>query len=411
MKYDFCRMNLVGFADAREKALYCLAAHFFEGLPDRCEAWGGETSYSYVVEADNGHVAWAVQTEVGEGSNGADGGSVVEGAYTGKSDACGEMFGNDFEGELRSHLIVVDLETEFRSDLHIEFPGCFEQQAPALSGFEAGTFTLHQQNALMAEIVEMLQREVRAQLLVDDDACDAGVEGGIGDGNGRDAGRLDDTGAEKDEAVDGALPQQQRIFADEIFTQHVADGEVKIAAFEESFFNAPHHPGVVAVTGVGSDDADSVALAGAERAGDEIRTIVELFRGGQDALSRLRREGMGQRDVVEDHRDGSERKTQMLGNFLEARWLRRSAALNCLSLDRVGRFAQGFGCRLHEIVKSGRADAACAAMVGVACSEDFTTRKVEQTWSPGFAPVIFCFLDIRGGLTVQSSCLEFKRLN
>jgi len=182
-------------------------------------------------------------------------------------------------------------------------------------------------------------------LLVDDHAGDAGVRGGIRDGDSRKARRLDYTGAEKDEAVNGALPQQQRVFADQVFAQKMTDGEVEITAFEQRFFDAAHHAGVVTIAGVRGNDADGSALPRAERAGDEVRAVVEFLGGCKDAGASFGSEGVGQRNVVEHHRDRGKGESQMLSDFPKpGRLGRRSGALNCLSLNRLGRFTQGFDC-------------------------------------------------------------------
>jgi len=66
----------------------------------------------------------------------------------------------------------------------------------------------------------------------------------------------------------------------------MGDNVVEVPGLEQSFFDAVHERGEVALGELWNDDADGEGLAGAEGAGDGVGAIVETLGCFEDALAR-----------------------------------------------------------------------------------------------------------------------------
>ena len=190
-----------------------------------------------------------------------------------------------------------------------------DAQRNSVSGMWGGAF--HEDDAAVAEVVEVLEGEQRGEIVVEDDvgvALDAGVAGD-GDDGGIDL--LIERGVDEEVAVDRALGEQARVLVEEVGFALVADDEVQVSGLHEVLFDAVHEHGEVAFAELGDHDADGEGLSGAERAGDLVGPVVEPPGGFEDALPGGGGDGRGAGGVVHDERDGGGREAEVLGEDLQ----------------------------------------------------------------------------------------------
>ena len=65
--------------DAFENNAHCVRSHSLHGLAHGSERWGAESRGGDIIEADHRAVLRHAQAGLGQGTNGAEGGHVVEG--------------------------------------------------------------------------------------------------------------------------------------------------------------------------------------------------------------------------------------------------------------------------------------------------------------------------------------------
>jgi len=170
----------------------------------------------------------------------------------------------------------------------------------------------------MAEVGEMLKGNFGGADVVENDvgyAADFIMSryGDDGDGERKRPGSVDG-----DEAVDGALDEEARIFVDEISAMAVADDEIKVSFLQEKILDAAHDRGGIAVADLRDNDADGEAVPGTQGAGEEIGAILKFAGGDEDAILRLLRNGIGDGRAIDDQRNGGGRKGEVLREFLQA---------------------------------------------------------------------------------------------
>lgn len=145
----------------------------------------------------------------------------------------------------------------------------------------------------------------------------------------------------------------------------MADDEVEIPGLQQVLLDAVHHHGEVALAELWNDHANREGLPSAEGAGEKVRPIIQLLRGGQHTLSGFWRDGLGARSVIHDERDSGRRKPKVLGESLQA--------------DRAV-FGASIGVAAHENADSFITAAAyCRSTVGARPVKVDTEQPKENT--------------------------------
>src|ERR1019366_1571818 len=156
LQHHLGRVILVGLANSRNQAFARLPAHLLQRLANGCEARRVETSHTNIIEANNRDILRAVEAEVGKRPDSSDRRRVVECADRRKTRAHLDQFSHLLEREFRGELIVIHLEKKFGLDLDVEFLSRVEQQLPSFPGFQARALSLHEKNAPVPEMMQML---------------------------------------------------------------------------------------------------------------------------------------------------------------------------------------------------------------------------------------------------------------
>jgi len=315
--------------DAVEKGLCGDGAHFEEGLVDGRKRRDGERGEVDVVVADDGNVVGNFEAGFVEDDHGAHGGSVVIGEESGEGELGGQQRFRGKTADIGSVRGVFELEDEFRVDGEIQFGGNFLDSVPARGGVRTGGRPTEKSDLSVAKVEEMLKDEPCGAMVIEDDVGDVGDVLMAGDGNGRKSGLLVNGGVNGNDAFGAAGEKQLGIGADEVVVMAVDDGEEKEIVFAEDGFDTADDRGAVGIADFLGDDADGVAALDAERTREEIRTIVELASGLEDAVAGVFGDAACGGRIVENAGNGSRRKAEMQTERLESdgRRLRGGACL------------------------------------------------------------------------------------
>ena len=156
-----------------------------------------------------------------------------------------------------------------------------------------------------------------------DDAFDVVVAGDGDDGDGE----VEMPGCiDGDQSVDGALEEHARIFVDEVGTMTMAGDKVEVAFLQEIVLYTAHDGSGISVADFGDNDANGKAALRAQGTGEEVRTVLEFSRRGENAIFRVLGDGVGDRGAVDDQGDGCGRQSKVLGELFEAHRLANYAA-------------------------------------------------------------------------------------
>jgi hypothetical protein len=313
--------GLVGILDAFDEDLGGCGSHLAEGLADGGETRVGVFGDEDVVEADDGDVARAGEADVFDGAYGPDGGGVVETEDGGEVEGAAEKLADGWIAELGRPGVFLEVDAELGDDVDADLLRDGVDGLPAGFGVEREGLALHEGDAPMPEIVEVLECEAGGAVVVEHEVGDAGNADVRGDSDGWKRNALAEIGVDEKEAIDGAADEKVRIFFDEIGMAEMTDGEVEITGLQEIFFNTEHESGEVAFAELGDDDADGVGEAGSEHAGVHIGPVLKFFGGVENALASLWRDGLGDGRVIEDDGDGGRREIEILSEDLEGNGL------------------------------------------------------------------------------------------
>ena len=176
----------------------------------------------------------------------------------------------------------------------------------------------------------MLKDKPCGVMVIEDDVGNVGDVLMAGDGNGRNRVLLVNGGVNGNDAFDAAGEKQLGIRAHEFVVMAVGDGEKKEIVLAEEGFDAADDRCAVSIADFLGDDADGVAALDAERTREEIRAIVELVSGLDDAIAGAFGDGAGGGRIVENTGNGSRRKVEMQSERLESN-CRRLRGVACLS--------------------------------------------------------------------------------
>ena len=301
----------VGFGgglDALEEGLDCDLAHAAEGLADGGEARDMVGGAGDVVEADDGDVVGAAEACVGDGADGADGGDVVETEDGGEVAGTGEEIADDGVAKLGGQGVGFEIDAELGVDGDAYTRGHGHDAFPAEVGIGYLGLAFYEDDAAMAEVVEVLEGNECGVVMVEDDV---GVAFDFLVSRDRDDGRAElfvEGSVDDEKAVDGTLGEETRVLVDEVLLALMGDDVVEVAGLQEVLFDAVHEHGEVAFGELGNDDADGEGVAGAERTGDGIGAVVEALGGLEDAVARGGGDGRGPGRVVHDEGDGRGRE-------------------------------------------------------------------------------------------------------
>jgi hypothetical protein len=180
----------------------------------------------------------------------------------------------------------------------------------------------------MAEVAEVLEREVCAAFFIEENVGDSGERGVAGDGDGGERRWRLEVGVDGEDAVDSAGAQERGVGFDEVFAVAVVDGEVEVVLAHEQVSDAGEDLGVVAFTELGEKDSDGLHALALEVSGDHGGLVIEFFGGGFNAGAC----GLGYGSagsVVEDEGDGGGAEAEIFGERLEGDvdwsswWVRR----------------------------------------------------------------------------------------
>lgn len=271
--------------DAVEEGLCGDGAHFEEGLVDGRKRRDGESGEVDVVEADDGNVAGNAEAGFVEDDHGAHGGSVVIGKESGEGELGGQQRFRGKTTDVGSVRGIFELEDEFRVDGEIQFGGNFLDGVPARDGVRTGRRPAKKSDMSVAEVEQVLKDEPCGVVVIEDNVGDVGDVLMAGDGNGRKSGLLVNRGVNGNDAFGAAGEKQLGIGAHEVVVMAVDNGEEKEIAFAKDGFDAADDRCAVGIADFFGDDADGVAALDAEGACEEIRAIVELASGFEDAVT------------------------------------------------------------------------------------------------------------------------------
>src|SRR5580704_12194448 len=119
----------------------------------------------------------------------------------------------------------------------------------------------------------MLEREERSLFVVHRDVGHTPHPSMARDRHYGDGKPSHDGGIDQNDALDGAINQQARIFLDEILLAPMAGDEVEVAFPKQVIFDPRHDGGGVALADLGREDTDQESALETERACEEVWPI------------------------------------------------------------------------------------------------------------------------------------------
>ena len=160
--------------------------------------------------------------------------------------------------------------------------------------------TAHECDLAMPELIKVAEGQLSGALLVEYDVRGAFDLVMAGDNDRRqNAGSFFESRIDEDEALDGAIHEESRVFFDEVGLPAVAGGEVEVAFFNEMLFNAAENLHGVTVAELRNEHADGEGLALAEGSRIEAWPVIELSGSLGDAISGFLRNGADSRSIIE----------------------------------------------------------------------------------------------------------------
>lgn len=314
---DDLRKSLLWILNTFDQNLGGGPSHRMQRLSDGSKAWVGVGGDQNVIETDDRDVAGAGESGIFDGPNSSDCSSVVEAEDRRKVAGTFKKFVDRRITKIGRPGVFLQINAELRLDYNSEPLRDGMDGPPARLGIKRERLSLHEGDAAVTKVVEVLQGEACGMVMIENNIGNTGnVEMG-GDPYGRQRDLLAQLRIDQQQTIDGTADQQVRILLDEVRVTEMADSEVEIAGLEEILFNTGHKSGEVAFAELGYDDTDRIGKPRSQHASVHVGPVVKLFRGIEDALTRLRRYGLSHRRVVKDDRYRCRRKVQIIGKNLE----------------------------------------------------------------------------------------------
>lgn len=311
-------MRRGGRGDLLQRGLRGQDAHGAERLADGGEAGVLERGGLHVVEADDRDIAWHMEAGFAQGTNGADGGDVVEGEERGEGLlARQEALGGEIAG-LVCGLVAFELGDEQGVHRQAGQLHSVADAGPAGLGVGREALALDECQVAVPETFQVIDGELGGAAVIEQDVGDALRLVVAGDGDGGDGRGVREECVDGDDGLDGALEQEALRALDRLRAMAVADEEVEEVGLEQLVLDAGQHGGGVALADFGDEDAHGLGAAIAEGPGVDVGAVVELAGGREDALLRGLRDGAGGGGGVEHAGDGCGGEAEVPGELLEA---------------------------------------------------------------------------------------------
>ena len=215
---------------------------------------------------------------------------------------------------------VVSFELGDKAGLELEahVAGDVANGVPTGLGIRAEALALNDGDVPMSELMEMGEGEFGGAAVMEGDVGDALGLVVAGDGDGGDGAAMGEQCVDGDDAFDRTIEKEGLRALDHGGLVMMADEEVEISGLEQVLFYACENEDGVAFADLGNEHPDRLAAAAAQGASGEIRTVLELFGRGEDAVLGRFRNGLSGGSGVEDAGDGGGRKAEVLGESFEA---------------------------------------------------------------------------------------------
>jgi len=142
--------GLIGRLNTFDEQLCGGQAHLVQGLTDGGEAGIRVFSDENVIESDDGDIAGAGEASVFDGTDGSDGGGVVETEDGGEVAGAAEEFADGWITELGGPGVFLEIDTELREDYDSDLLGDGVDGLPARFGIEGESLAFHEGYAAMA---------------------------------------------------------------------------------------------------------------------------------------------------------------------------------------------------------------------------------------------------------------------
>ena len=143
----------------------------------------------------------------------------------------------------------------------------------------------------MAQVDQVLEDDPCGAMVIEDDVGNGRDASMAGDGNGGKSGRLINGGVDGNDAFDASCEKQLGIGVHESVVMVVGDGQEEEIVLAEEPFDAADDHCAVGITNFLGDYADGVGALHAERTREQIRMILKLPGGLEDAVARVFRDG------------------------------------------------------------------------------------------------------------------------
>jgi tetratricopeptide (TPR) repeat protein len=310
--------------DAIEHNLDCAGAHGLHGLAHGGERRSVESRRRHIVEANDRAMLGNAQASLVQRADCAEGGHVVEGEQSGEW----ALLPEQVFGELLAHLEagkrvagVRQFDDQFGVQGQIACLGAIANAAPAWRAIGEIFGPANEGNLAMAGRVQVFERQVAANFVIDDDGTHGVALEFATDQRGGNAAFFE-IGEEIDiekqpvgenhQAFDAAVEEHFEI-AFEAAAIIVDIGENRqIRGLIERVFDAAQHQRAVGVGHIENHDADGMAALAAQGAGELVGAISQLFGGALDALLGDRWDIARQRRVIENDGNGGGGETAFL---------------------------------------------------------------------------------------------------
>src|SRR5581483_6908005 len=98
----------------------------------------------------------------------------------------------------------------------------------------------------------------------------------------------------------------------------MAGHEIHVSGLKQVVLNPRQNEGSVPVAQLGDDDSDGERSLRAQRTGEKVGAVIEITRGGKDAVLGFLRNGLCFLGVVKDERERSGGEAERLRQLLQA---------------------------------------------------------------------------------------------
>jgi len=191
-----------------------------------------------VIPTDHGDVFRHAPARFAKRFDGAHGGDVVERKQRRELRATCKQVPGDPMAYFGRWGIAVELNREFFININSEFPGHRQDRLPACLRVRTEILSLDQSDSPVPQAVQIFEREVRAEIVVQNDVRDALNVTMAGDRDRRNFAIAAVHGVHGDDPFRGALAEKMRILIDQVLAVTMADHKIKVAFLEEMIFHA-----------------------------------------------------------------------------------------------------------------------------------------------------------------------------